>query len=143
MEDIKIIVAVVSGLFALLGGFVGAWLARRTEYEKWLRQQRSIAFAEFISQLHNIRKMAIDIINDSALSTQQRDMKITELFCDLNSQENIVRLYLKECDRKKFSSLKHKLWTVHSPQINQSTRIKKIGDLMSEIQVIFEKTIHG
>lgn len=45
--NLPIIVAVVSGFFAWLGGFFGAWLARRTEYEKWLRQERSAAFAEF------------------------------------------------------------------------------------------------
>ena len=140
MDD-KIIVAFVTGLFALLGGFVGAGLARRTEYEKWLRQQRSIAFAEFINQLHNIRQMSVDIIYDPTLSDQQRDIKITELFCGLNSQENIVRLYLKERDRKKFSELKHELWVVHSPQIDQPTRIKMVKNLMSEIQAIFEKTM--
>ena len=136
-------VVVVSGLFALIGGFFGAWLTRHTEYEKWLRQQRSIAFGEFISQLHDVREKAVDIIYDSNFSEQQRDMKITELFSGLNSQENIVRLYLKKCDRKKFSSLKHELWVFHSPEVQQSTRLKKVDSLMSDIQAIFEKTIHG
>lgn len=82
--NLPIIVAVVSGLFALLGGFIGAWLARRTEYEKWLRQERSAAFAEFIRQLHSVREKATDAIYASDLSAQQRDMKVTELFVGNN-----------------------------------------------------------
>ena len=65
---LPIIVAVVSGLFALLGGFFGAWLARRTEYEKWLRQERSAAFAEFLKQLHAVREKAIDATYAADLS---------------------------------------------------------------------------
>jgi hypothetical protein len=141
--DEKIIVAVVSGMFALLGGFVGAWLVRRTEYEKWLRQQRSIAFSDFITQLHQIRKIAVDVIYDTTLSEQQRDIKMTELFCDLNSQENIVRFYLKRCDREKFSSLKTELWAIYSPNIEQATRLKKVESLLSQIQAIFENTLHS
>jgi hypothetical protein len=140
--DEKIIVAVVSGMFALLGGFVGAWLARRTEYEKWLRQQRSIAFSDFITQLHQIGKIVVDVIYDSTLSEQQRNIKITELFCDLNSQENIVRLYLKKCDREKFSILKTELWAIYSPDVEQATRLKKAESLLSQIQAIFENTLH-
>ena len=40
-----VVIAVVAGLFSLLGAFAGAVLTRRTEYEKWLRQNRSEVFA--------------------------------------------------------------------------------------------------
>ncbi len=140
--NILIIVPVVSGLFALLGGFFGTWLARRTEYEKWLRQERSAAFAEFLKQLHTVREKAIDATYAPDLSEQQRDMKVTELFVGLNGQENIVRLYLKPTDREKFSKLKHDLWLLHGPRAEQSQRIQKVDSLLSEIQSIFEKTIH-
>lgn len=143
MDDIKILVAVVSGLFALLGGFIGAWLARRTEYEKWIRQERSNAFSEFLRQMHEVREKAINIIYDSSLPDPQKAVTITELFTGLNPQENIVRLYLKQCDREKFSKLTHELWILHSLDIQQSTRLTKIEPLLSEIQSIFEKTIHG
>ena len=143
MENITIIVAFVSGLFALLGGFFGALLSRRTEYEKWLRQERSIAFAEFINQSHKIQNQAVDIIYDSSISIQERDIKITEIFNDLTSQENIVRLYLKKNDRKRFSRLKHDMWVAHGSEIEQSERLKIINNIMSDFQDIFEKTIHG
>lgn len=139
---LPIIVATVAGLFALLGGFFGAWLARRTEYEKWLRQERSAAFAEFLRQLNAVREKAIDVVHAPELSEQQRDIKVTELFVGLNGQENIVRLYLKSCDRDRFSNLKKQLWILHSPCTNQSRRIKEVEEVLSEVQSIFEKTIH-
>ena len=141
--NILIIVAVVSGLFALLGGFSGAWLARRTQYEKWLRQERSAAFAEFLKQIHSVREKATDFIYDPDMSEQDRDMNATQLFVGLNGQENIVRLYLRESDRERFSKLKEKLSILLSPITDQVRRIKNVDKVLSEIQAIFEKTIHG
>ena len=48
MDDnsLKIIIPFVAGLFSLLGAFAGAFLARRSDYVKWLRQSRSEAFSE-------------------------------------------------------------------------------------------------
>lgn len=141
--NILIIVAVVSGLFALLGGFSGAWLARRTEYEKWLRQERSAAFAEFLKQVHSVREKATDFIYDPDMSEKDRDMNATQLFVGLNGQENIVRLYLRESDRERFSKLKEELSILLSPITDQVRRIKNVDKVLSEIQAIFEKTIHG
>jgi hypothetical protein len=141
--SLPVIVAVVSGLFALLGGFVGAWLARRTEYEKWLRQERSSAFAEFLKQLHSVRERAIDAVHAVNLPPLERDIKVTELFLGLNGQENIVRLYLEPGDRAEFSRLVKELWLLHSTSTTQSDRINRVEGLLSGIQAIFERTIHG
>lgn len=142
MSDI-VTVAFISGLFALLGGFLGAWLTRRTEYQKWIRQQRSVEFAEFIKQFEAIRLTASDIIYNSQIEDREKDMQITELFVKLTPQENIVRLFLKNNDREKFSSLIHDLWSSYSPTINQSVRMKKHKELIKGIQSMFEKRIEG
>ena len=144
MEDnIPIIVSVVAGLFALLGGFSGAWLARRTEYTKWLRQERSEPFAEFLKQVHSVREKATDFIYNPDMSERVRDEKCTQLFVGLNGQENIVRLYLKASDKDRFSKLKEELAILLSPMTDQAKRIKNVDRVLSEIQSIFEKTIHG
>lgn len=140
--SIPMLAAFVSGLFALLGGFAGAWLARRTEYEKWLRQERSTAFAEFLRQLHAAHLGATDLLYDHGLSAEGRAMKITELFIGLNSQEGIVRLYLKPRDRENFSDLKKQFGLLYAPETDQKTRVKKVDGLLSDIQSIFEGTIH-
>jgi hypothetical protein len=142
-DNIPIIVAVVAGLFALLGGFIGAWLARRTEYEKWLRQERSVAFTEFLKQVHSVREKAADFIYDPDMSERDRDMKTSQLFFGLNGQENIVRLYLRKSERDRFSKLKEELSILLNPMTGQVRRIKNVDKVLSEIQSIFEQTIHG
>jgi hypothetical protein len=143
MPDIKITVAFISGFFALVGGFVGAWLTRKTEYQKWLRQQRSAEFAEFIRQFEALRLKASDIIYDSQLGEREKDMRLTELFVKLTPQENIVRLYLDKTDRKNFSGLIHDLWSFYSPTVEQAVRMKKHKELIEGIQSMFENTIKG
>lgn len=143
MPDTKITVAFISGLFALLGGFVGAWLTRKTEHQKWIRQQRSVEFAEFIKQFEALSLKASDIIYDSRLDKREKDVQLTELFVRLNSQENIVRLYLDKSDRENFSGLLHELWSFYSPTIEQSVRMKKHKELMKGIQSMLENRING
>ncbi len=57
-----LIVALTSGGLALVGGYVGAYLTRRTEHEKWLRRERSVAFAEVLRQLHVALEQAIPVL---------------------------------------------------------------------------------
>jgi hypothetical protein len=141
--DFKIVVALISGVFALLGGFLGAWFTRKTEYQKWIRQQRSVEFADFIKQLENIRFKANGILYDCNLTEREKDLQITELFIGLNPQENIVRLYLDESDRKTFSDLNHELWVFYAPSIEQPVRMKRHKELLQSIQTMFEKNIKG
>ncbi len=139
--ELIIIVAFISGLFALLGVFLGAWLTRKTEYQKWIRQIRSVEFTEFIKQLENLRLKASDILYNSNFNEQEKDIQITELFIRLKPQENIIRLYLNKSDKKTFSILKHKLWSFYAPEIKQSVRMEKHKELLQDIQAVFEKNI--
>ncbi len=86
---------------------------------------------------------ATDIIYDSDIPENVRDQKTTELFVGLNGQENVVRLYLKKGNRENFSKLKEELAILLSPMTDQAKRVKNVDKALSEIQSIFEKTIHG
>ena len=134
--------AVVSGIFFLAGGFLGAFLTRRTEYEKWLRQERCLAFAEFLRQLHTVLEKAIPILSGSE-PKQQQDLKVTELFMGLNAQEYIVRLYLPANDRESFSELTKQLWLLYSPSTQMESRIPGAKEILRKIQSLFERTIDG
>lgn len=94
MSDCVIVQALVGGLLALVGGFFGAWLTRRTEYEKWLRQQRSTEFAAFIRRLHEVRLEASNAIYSTEGDEQLRSMNAAELFVGLRKYESIARLYM-------------------------------------------------
>ena len=44
-------IAVVAGLFSLLGALLGAFLSRRSDHKKWLRERRALAAEKFLSTL--------------------------------------------------------------------------------------------
>lgn len=137
---VTIELAFVSGLFALLGGFLGAFLTRRTDYEKWLRQQRSQVFADFIVQVQSFQKKAIDIIH-SQLPLLQRDIEITELFLDVETHMQIARLYLDLRDRSQFEELTTELRVSMNPHRDQGERSGKFNQALKEIQLIFEAAL--
>src|SRR3990172_3682033 len=80
---VPIVTVFVSGLFALLGGFLGAFLTRRTEYKKWLRQERGAAFSDFLKKFNETTQEATQIVFDQKYSNDQRDKNIHDLFCRL------------------------------------------------------------
>lgn len=138
----SIIIAVIPGVFALAGGFLGVLLTRRTEHQKWLRQERSVAFAEFLRQVHTVLEKAGPIVYGSELK-QQRDLMITELFMGLNAQEYIVRLFLPVTDRDNFSGLIRRLFALHCGSTPIEHKIKGVKEILREIQSLFERTIDG
>lgn len=133
--------ALVSGFFALLGAFFGAWLSRRTEYVKWLRQERSIAFSKYLLELHQLQNRLRDILYDRNIETQEKNIAISESFSGLNIQKNIVRLYLESGDRKKFSVCNERIWDAYRSATTQSKRLDEVKTATEEIQTVFEKVI--
>jgi len=136
------IIVVVSGIFALGGIIIGALLTRRTEHEKWLRQERSVVFAEFLRQLSTVVQKAIPILSGLE-PKQQQDSKVTDLFLSLQAQEYIVRLYLPATDRESFSKLTEQCWLLLSPRTEAERRVKGVDDIRRKIQSLFEGTIDG
>jgi len=131
---------VFSGLLSLLGGFFGALLARRTDYEKWLRQEQSQSFAAFIQRVLDFQTKAIDIIHGQ-LSYSERDIAITELFMEVEIYKQIVRLYLRPTDRGRVDALSNELRAAFNPAGDQGKRARDVDRVLKEIQLIFEATL--
>jgi hypothetical protein len=131
--------AFVAGLFALLGALIGSWLARRTEYEKWLRQQRSTEFASFLRRMYEIRLEATNAIYSGESDEQARNMAATELFASLRPYESVARLYMCEATRGRFSALIQDLWVNCTVTGGPATRVQKIRQIETDIQSLLEE----
>lgn len=139
----SILVATVSGLFALLGGFFGAWLTRRTEYEKWLRQSKSETFARFLELISKAQMDAIDAFHDSSLNDQQQDLRVTETYLPAFEYGRVVRLYLPKCKRDRFSQLAKEVWLLHSQRSLGDSRLARMNEKLGQIQELLEGELHG
>lgn len=138
--ETEMYVAFVSGLLVLLGGFGGAFLARRTDYEKWLRQVRSQSFADFLMQAQSFQTRAIDI-SHTPMPSPKRDIAVTELFMNVEMHKQIVRLYLDPQDRDLFEELVAELKVAMNPNREQGERSGKFDHALKEIQSIFEAAL--
>lgn len=132
----------LSGMFALLGGILGVLLTRRSDYERWLRQERSLTFATFLREALQVRHKAIEIIHSNML-LQQRDIEITELFMGLEIHKQIVRLYLKGNDRSRLDTLVNEMRAALNPSGDQGRRMKEVERILTELQSIFEASLDG
>ena len=143
MSDISLTQAFVGGLFALLGAFAGAALTRQTEYEKWLRQEKSLAFAEFLRQLHDTRQAVADAYYGPVQDENARGMNATECFVRLQKNIGIARLYMTEETRVQFSALLKELWLNCTGKGGPADRAIQIRDLMETIQALIENQLNA
>lgn len=134
--------AVITGLLALLGALIGAWLSRRSEYEKWFRQEKAAALADYLRQLHDTRHEAREAYYGSADGDElSRSIAAGEAFARLDKYTALARLYISAEGREMLSYLQDKLWincTVRGGPANKSNEVKV---LMSKIQVLLESEL--
>ena len=138
---------IVAGLLALFGAALGALLAglftRRTEHEKWLRQERSTAFSNFTIKLNDATQEACEALADTDCLKREIEPSITNIFGRLEGSQNAARLYLDQADRDKFSGLMNKYWTLLLPSATDDQKVHKAKDIRKEIQALFEETLDG
>jgi hypothetical protein len=136
-----LLIAVVSGIFALLGAFIGAWLTRTTDHKKWLRERRSEAYTRFLDLLSKAHVAATDIMFDRSIEELQQNIKVTEAYIPAMDCARIVRLYLPPARRQEFSELAHGYFVLHSQRSLGDSRLTKMGDRLKLIQQLFEETL--
>lgn len=139
--SIKLTVAVVAGLFSLLGAIIGAFLARRTQYEKWLLENRSEVFAKFLELIHEAREEVTNIIYEKEIEESLKSIKITETYSKPLNYAKVVRLYLPRNQRDKFQKLANEVWALHSNPDLGDTRLLTMDKKLDEIQEIFESSV--
>ncbi len=136
---------VVAAFFSFLGAFAGGYFARRTEYQKWLRQNRSETFAEFLGKLDDAWLKASDVLHDPRLSKPEqhieRDIKVSDLYLPVENYGRVVRLYLPKSKRQEFSTLVHDVHVQHSSVNLGDSRIKKVNENIDRIQSILEEVL--
>jgi hypothetical protein len=138
-----IVVAFTAGLCAMLGGVLGALLARRTEYEKWLRQERNSAFARFLTRMKEFRLQALDIILSTEGDELKRGIGLSELKMNFEVEENVVRLYLNDDDRANFTKTMKDLRDAYDPMIKQKRRFQMTESVNQDVQYLFERALHS
>lgn len=132
---------IVPGLFALLGAFVGSALSRRSEYEKWLRQERTQAFSSLVQELYDTRMYATVVYYDEPGTEQQKSIKVTEAFTRMQKQVSTARLFMSENGREKLSDLVNDLWVNSTVQGGPANRAIQTKELMKQIQAVLEQDL--
>ena len=104
------LISMVAGLFSLLGALLGAFMARRGDHRKWLRERRSLAAEKCLSTLAECSKVHMQHV---AQDRTGQAIFVAIAFLPAEDYARIVRLYLPKRDREPFSSLVSEIITLH------------------------------
>lgn len=140
-SNLPIIIAVVSGLFALLGAYAGAFLSRRGEYEKWLRESRSETYAKFLELISKGYTDALSALHDTKLEQLERNIKAYEAYVPAMDYARVLRLYLPKNRREEFSKLAKNIWSLHLAKELGDSRIDMVQAKFDEISRFLEANL--
>jgi hypothetical protein len=143
MSNAPLMTAIASGLLALLGGFFVASLARCTEYEKWLRQEKGMAFASLLRELHDTRLAASNAMYDVSLPEIQRSIKANEQFAKLSRFVGVARLYMSDSSRQQLERHVTSVWLGATSDGGPANSAVTIRDSMKLIQELLEAELHS
>jgi hypothetical protein len=138
-EVMALTVAFVSGLFLLLGVFAGAFVGRRTEYEKWLRSERAKVFADLLRFMNEAFAKSSDMLHNPQMEGLERNIEITKVYSVPLNHARIVRLYLPASERERFEKIARSVCALHSTKELGDKRIIQVEEMLNEIQSIFER----
>ena len=140
MSDI-LATALIAGLFALLGAYLGAALTRRTEYEKWLRQERTEAFAVLLREVHDTRLYAGRAYYEGTGTELEKSTKVTEMFTHLQKPVSLARMFMSSTSRAELSTHVNDLWVNCTAQGGPADRANEIKSLLLSIQEVLERDL--
>jgi hypothetical protein len=138
----SIVIALITSLFALLGAFTGSALSRRSEYEKWPRQERTQAFSVLITELHATRIYASVAYYDEPGTEQEKSIKVAEAFARFQRYASTARLFMSDGSRKQLSGLTNDLCISCTVQGGPANRGGQIAELLTQIQAVLEQELN-
>lgn len=138
-ETMALTIAFVSGLFAILGVFAGAFLGRRTEYDKWLRAERAKVFSDFLRSVDEAFEKSVGALYNTNIEELERNIEVTKAYAVPLTHARIVRLHLSANERENFEKLAKSIWALHASTGLGDKRILQLQEKLNQIQGIFER----
>jgi hypothetical protein len=111
--------AIVAGIFALIGGFFGAYFTRKTQHQNWLLEKRAEIFADFLRTFAKSIDEASKYFRESPKEGIEREQKLLDIYQPniyqpTKDNARIVRLFLQENSREEFETLVNDVYRLHS-----------------------------
>jgi len=133
--------AIISGICALIGGFIGAFVHRKTQHQNWLLERRAEVFADFLQTLEKCRDETSKYFRESPQEGMEKEQKIIDFYQPAISHAKITRLFLKDESKDKIDKLVNEVYAIHSSKNLGDTRIKTMLKKLEEIQTILEENL--
>ncbi|MDY4284351.1 hypothetical protein [Xanthomonas sp. LF06-19] len=130
--------AIVAGLFSLLGALLGAFLSRKGERGRWIRERRALAAEKFLATLSECSK--VHYHQKHANRTEQA-LAVATTFLPAEDYARVVRLYLPDAKREKFSILTNKIVTLHISLGANAALLSDLNKAMDQLQELFEESL--
>ena len=133
--------AIIAGIFALLGGFVGAFMHRKTQHQNWILQKRAEIFADFLQTLEKCRDETSKFFREGMPEGVEKTQKILDLYQPVLANVKITRLFLKDESKKEIAKLVDSLYSLHNSEGFGDQRFSWMDVRLKRIQNILEENL--
>lgn len=133
--------AIISGILALVGGFLGAFMHRKTQHQNWLLEKRAEIFTDLLKTIEKCRDDASKYLRESPSKGMETEQKFLDIYQPAISYAKIARLFLKDCSKDEVDGLVSKIYALHSSRGLGDGRYKGMINQLNKLQHILEDNL--
>lgn len=140
----SLIVALVTGLFALVGSYGGVLLNRKSQHQTWLLERRAEVFSDFLRVLDTSERESSAYLRKERHDPGDAALGVYDFFAPAFSHAMIVRLFLKDDAKLKVEKLTREVFSIYATWQDRPPNerpSKEINVKKQEIQAILEANL--
>jgi hypothetical protein len=136
-----IFLPIITGIAALVGGFIGAYIHRRTQHQHWLLQRRAEVFSEFLFVFAKCQDEAAKFLRESPESRIEVTQPLIDIFQPAFVHAKLVRLFVKQNSKEKVEQLVREIYALISTLELGAPRFEPVVQKLEELQSVFEDNL--
>jgi hypothetical protein len=133
--------AITAGLLALIGGFIGAYIQKRTQHQIWLSQQRAEAFSDLLKTLDKCIEDAAQLFDRGSEENIPKVQRFNEIYAPAFVYTRIACFFLTPESKKRLQKLVKDISSLHRSRMLGEERREKMYAKINHLQNILEEDL--
>lgn len=133
-----VIVPILAGV---IGGFVGAYMFRKTTQQNWLLENRAQVFADLLNTIEKCMGEGAKFVRTNPEPGMELERKFLDIYWPAFMSAKIARLFANEDSKEQIEKLVRQIYASHSSLKLGDKRFLKLNEAHNELQKILEDNL--
>ncbi|MBW2568020.1 MAG: hypothetical protein JRD93_17660 [Deltaproteobacteria bacterium] len=137
----QFLTVIITGLLALIGGFIGAYIQKKTQHQIWLSQERAEAFSGLLITLDKCIESAAQLFKKGGEKNITKLQRFNEIYAPAFIYTKIACFFLTPESKKRVEKLVRDISSLHRSRMLGEKRHGTMNTKINDLQNILEEDL--